>query len=282
MARRDGGSKRGSARSERPLAKGGRPPNRSEGGDGARAGTARPGPDIKGLDLLYGVHAATAALGNKARRIRHIWASPNAAKRLDLPASLRPLVEIVPPGELDARVPDGAVHQGLVVLSEPLAEPDIADVAAMTRVAVLDQITDPHNVGAILRSAAAFGVEAIIVTERHAPTMTGLIAKIASGGLERVPLIRATNLARALQTIQGQGFFCVGLAGETTTDLADAMDGTQRLALVLGGEGPGLRRLTRERCDVLARIPMPGAMESLNVSNAAAIAFYLASRRRAD
>lgn len=268
-----------SAGSDRPGRAGGKP----------RGGGRRPAPK-PGLDTLYGVHAATAAIDNPGRTIRHIWATPNAAKRLTLPPALNDLLDIVAASELDARVPAGAVHQGLVVLAEPLPEPDVSDVAALHRVAVLDQITDPHNLGAILRSAAAFGIEAVIVTERHTPAVTGLIAKIASGGLERVPLIRATNLARAIETIQGYGFFCVGLAGETDTDVADAIKDARRLALVLGAEGQGLRRLTRERCDTLARIPMvgantddqDGAIDSINVSNAAAIAFYLASRTAED
>ena len=248
--------------------------------DKPRSNRARPdrhrSPVPAGLDLVYGLHAGEAALANPARTIRAVWASRDIAQRL---ADRQPrAIEIADADALAARVPPGAVHQGLVVLAEPLAEPDISDVAAMTRVAVLDQVTDPHNLGAILRSAAAFGIEAVVTTERHAPTVTGLVAKTASGALERVPLIRATNLARAIETLRGHGFFCVGLAGESEVELADAIADAPRLALVLGAEGPGLRRLTRERCDMLARIAMPGGMASLNVSNAAAIAFYLVSR----
>ena len=231
------------------------------------------------------MHAGEAALANPARTIRAVWTLPDVARRLADRQALTPprasLLEIADADALAARLPAGAVHQGLVVLAEPLPEPDISDAAAMACVAVLDQVTDPHNLGAILRSAAAFGIEAVVTTERHAPAVTGLVAKTASGALERVPLVRVTNLARAIETLQGHGFFCVGLAGETETDLGDAIADTPRLALVLGAEGPGLRRLTRERCDTLARIPIPGGMESLNVSNAAAIAFYLASRRGA-
>ena len=271
-ARRDAGKAAG----ERPA------PNAQKGRSRARRppreDAARRGNDAAGLDLLYGVHAVSAAFKNPARVVRRVWATENGAKRITVPARLASLLEIETAEAIAARLPDGAVHQGILAAAEPLPEAMLADAAAMRRVAVLDQVTDPHNIGAILRSAAAFGVEALVMTERHAPATTGLVAKIASGALEQVALIRATNLARAIETLQGQGFFCVGLAGETEDDLADAVDGVERVALVLGAEGAGLRRLTRERCDILARIPMPGAMESLNVSNAAAIAFYVAAR----
>ena len=279
---KDGGVKGRAKRTESDKAPAGHrydPPKRS------RAGGHRTPASPPGLDTIYGFHAGEAALANPARTIRRIWASQGAAGRIAMPtnrADLLALLEVVAADALDARVPGGAVHQGLVVLAEPLVPHDLSDVAAMRRVAVLDQVTDPHNLGAILRSAAAFGIDAVIATERHAPATTGLVAKTASGALERVPIIRATNLARAIDTIRAYGFFCVGLAGETETDLETAIGGAPRLALVLGAEGPGLRRLTRERCDALARIPMVAGTESLNVSNAAAIAFYLASRTAGD
>ncbi len=245
-----------------------------------RTGTAKGATERTGQasgHLLYGLHAVGAALANPARTIHDVWVTPGADKRLDWPSTRSGRPRSTSPAEIDAMLPD-AVHQGVAARVEPLPMLGIEDTERMTRVVVLDQITDPHNLGAILRSAAAFGIEALVTTERHAPAATGLVAKTASGALERVPLVRVTNLARALDALKDTGFFCVGLAGEASADLEDAVAGATKLALVMGAEGPGLRRLTRERCDVLARIPMTHAIESLNVSNAAAIAFYAAAR----
>lgn len=187
------------------------------------------------------------------------------------------VVEAAPP-ELDRLVGRDAVHQGVVAQVEPLPERDLGDLPAGDLVLVLDQVTDPHNVGAILRSAAALDVAALVVTRRHAPRETGTLAKAASGALEHVPLLRVPNLARAIETLSDQGFRTIGLDSEGDDDLPDVLaDGPT--ALVLGAEGAGLRDLTRKRVDALARLDMPGPIRSLNVSNAAAIALYVTRRR---
>jgi 23S rRNA (guanosine2251-2'-O)-methyltransferase len=182
--------------------------------------------------------------------------------------------------DLGRLVPHDAPHQGVVIEVEPLEEAWLDDVLAASPdravLLVLDQVTDPHNVGAILRSAAAFDTIGIVTQDRHSPPESGVIAKAASGALERVPWVRVVNLARALEQIGEAGFWRIGLAGEAETDLKDAL-GPQRVALVLGAEGAGLRQNTREHCDALARLPISSAIESLNVSNAAAIALYAAS-----
>lgn len=182
--------------------------------------------------------------------------------------------------DLGRLVPSDAPHQGLVVEVEPLEVTWLDDVlsAAPDRaiLLVLDQVTDPHNVGAILRSAAAFGAIAVVTQDRHSPPESGALAKAASGALELVPWVRAVNLARALGDIAEAEFWRIGLAGDSETLLKDAL-GPKRVALVLGAEGAGLRPNTREHCDALARLPITGAVESLNVSNAAAVALYAAS-----
>jgi 23S rRNA (guanosine2251-2'-O)-methyltransferase len=192
----------------------------------------------------------------------------------DLPVTLADVADL---GRL---VPSDAPHQGLVIEAEPLDEVWLDDLlqGAADRAAllVLDQVTDPHNLGAILRSAAAFGAIGIVTQDRHSPPESGVVAKAASGALERVPWARVVNLARALEEIAEAGFWRIGLAGDAETALKDAL-GPQRVALVLGAEGAGLRPNTREHCDALARLPITDAVESLNVSNAAAIALYAVS-----
>lgn len=182
--------------------------------------------------------------------------------------------------DLGRLVPHDAPHQGVVIEVEPLEEVWLGDllneVPERAVLLVLDQVTDPHNVGAILRSAAAFGAVGIVTQDRHSPPESGVVAKAASGALERMPWARVVNLARALEEIGEAGFWRIGLTGDAETDLKDAL-GPPRVALVLGAEGPGLRQNTREHCDALAKLPISGAVESLNVSNAAAVALYAAS-----
>jgi 23S rRNA (guanosine2251-2'-O)-methyltransferase len=228
--------------------------------------------------VLYGWHTVTAALTNPKRRIRHLFATENALRRLADEGIVVPVTpEVVRPDALAARLTPDAVHQGLIAEADPLPAPAIEDLPASGIVLVLDQITDPHNVGAILRTAAAFAVAAVITTARHSPEATGVLAKSASGALELVPIVIVQNLARALAGLKARGFLTVGLDSEAPDDLA-ATGLKEPLALVLGAEGRGLRQLTGATCDRLARLALPGAIKSLNVSNATALALYIASR----
>jgi 23S rRNA (guanosine2251-2'-O)-methyltransferase len=229
--------------------------------------------------ILYGWHTVGAALANPQRQIRKLLLTENAARRLaDDKIDLRVTPEIVRPSVIDARLGPDAVHQGLLAEAEPLPSPDIETLSQEGIVLVLDQITDPHNVGAIMRSAAAFAVKAIVTTARHSPEATGVLAKSASGALELVPLVTVPNLARALNELNDQGFMTVGLDSEGSDDLG-AMTLRQPLALVLGAEGKGLRQLTRDTCSAVARLDMPGEIKSLNVSNAAVLALYIGASR---
>ncbi|MEO6381451.1 MAG: 23S rRNA (guanosine(2251)-2'-O)-methyltransferase RlmB [Nitrobacter sp.] len=232
-----------------------------------------------GPAILYGWHTVTAALANHARKIRKLLLTENAARRLaDENIETRITPEIVRPSAIDQRLGPDAVHQGLLVEADSLPSPDIDTLAQEGIVLVLDQITDPHNVGAIMRSAAAFAVKAIVTTARHSPEATGVLAKSASGALELVPLVLVQNLARALSELNDRGFMTVGLDSEGSEDLAD-IQLRQPLALVLGAEGKGLRQLTRETCSAVARLDMPGDIKSLNVSNAAVLALYIGASR---
>lgn len=229
--------------------------------------------------ILYGWHPVTLALANPNRRIRKLFATENAAHRLteeSIPTKVTP--EIVRPDVIARRLSADAVHQGLLAEVEPLDAPDIDTLEPDGIILVLDQITDPHNVGAILRSAAAFGVKAIVTTARHSPEVTGVLAKAASGALEYVPFVTVQNLARALTALNERGFMTVGLDSEGANNLA-TVKMRNPLALVLGAEGKGLRQLTRETCEVVARLDMPGEIKSLNVSNAAALALYIGASR---
>jgi 23S rRNA (guanosine2251-2'-O)-methyltransferase len=235
--------------------------------------------DPDGPVVLYGWHTVTMALANPARQIRKLTLTENAAKRLaeeNIETRIAP--EIVRPEEIDRLLSPDAVHQGLLAEADPLPSPDIESLEQDGMVLVLDQITDPHNVGAILRSAAAFAVKAIVTTGRHSPEATGVLAKAASGALELVPIITVPNLARALTTLNDIGFQTVGLDSEGSEDLGNVAL-REPLALVLGAEGKGLRRLTRETCSVVARLDMPGEIKSLNVSNAAALSLYVGASR---
>jgi 23S rRNA (guanosine2251-2'-O)-methyltransferase len=229
------------------------------------------------VSVLYGWHTVTAALRNPSRHPRKLLATENAARRLtdEVPLPIPP--EIVRPGAIAERLPPDAVHQGLYLEADPLPSPPIEELAPQGVVLVLDQITDPHNVGAIFRSASAFSAAAIVTTMRHSPEATGVLAKSASGAIEHVPLIAVQNLARGLGALKERGFFVVGLDSDGDTEL-DRLPLQMPLALVLGAEGRGLRQLTKELCDHVARLTLPGAIKSLNVSNAATLALYIASR----
>src|SRR4051794_1238924 len=229
---------------------------------------------------FWGRHAVAAALDNPRREVLRAWATSEAAAFMQFPKDLPVILADV--ADLGRLVPNDAPHQGVVIEAEPLDEVWLDDLLRGSReravLLVLDQVTDPHNVGAILRSAAAFGAIGMVTQDRHSPPESGVVAKAASGALERVPWARVVNLARALEEIAEAGFWRIGLAGDADTDLKNAL-GPQRVALVLGAEGPGLRPNTREHCDALARLPITDAVESLNVSNAAAVALYAASSR---
>jgi 23S rRNA (guanosine2251-2'-O)-methyltransferase len=227
---------------------------------------------------LWGRHAVTAALDNPQRKVLRAWATRDAADFMQFPKDVA--VTIADVADLGRLVPHDVPHQGVVIEVEPLEEVwldgMLHDASERAALLVLDQVTDPHNVGAILRSVAAFGAIGIVTQDRHSPPESGALAKAASGALERVPWARVVNLARALEEIGEAGFWRIGLAGDAETELKEAL-GPARVALVLGAEGAGLRHNTREHCDALARLPISDAVESLNVSNAAAVALYAAS-----
>ncbi|HEV2559671.1 MAG TPA: RNA methyltransferase [Microvirga sp.] len=250
------------------------------GGGKGRLHEARPRRQTSDEDrtVLYGWHPVSEALRNSRRAFHKLLATENSAKRLaeelgDLP--IEP--EIVRPFDISKLVEPDAVHQGLYLEADPLPSPDLDTLSGERIVLALDQITDPHNVGAIVRSAAAFDVEAIITTARHSPAATGVLAKAASGGLEHVPFLVVRNLAEALIALGERGFQRIGLDsdGEAQIDEAPLR---KPAVLVLGSEGKGLRQRTRDCCDVIGRLDMPGAIKSLNVSNATAIALYAVSR----
>ena len=245
----------------------------------ARRDTLRPERDVS---TLYGWHTVKAALANPERQVRKLLATENAARRLqEENVSLPVAPEIVRPTAIAERLSPDAVHQGLYLEADPLPSPPIDEIEPKGTVLVLDQITDPHNVGAIFRSAAAFGATAIVTTARHSPEATGVLAKSASGALEHVPLITVQNLARGLAALKQRGFFVVGLDSSGDSELA-GLPLREPLALVLGAEGRGLRQLTKDTCDHVARLALPGAIQSLNVSNAAAIALHIANGKLAS
>lgn len=269
----------------------GRDPSRAEGRvprpggpkGAAPRGAVQKGGSRSGELWLYGRHPVEAALLNPDRRCRRLMITREARADLDAVLSRSPHAPTIEPADRTALTDllgDQAIHQGMALRVDPL--PDLTPEDLVERYAeatdavvlVLDQVTDPHNVGAVLRSAAAFGAVAVMVQDRHSPEETGVLAKSASGALERMPLVRVANLARALETLKDGGFWSAGLAADGPTTLAGAkLSG--KVALVLGSEGAGLRRLTRDTCDLLVRLPMmPDSMESLNVSNAAAVALY--------
>ncbi len=265
----------------------GAPPPPAAARDAPLAASPKPGRE-RGTGWLYGRHAVAAALTNPARRWRRLAIlAGEAGEAAALVAAAHALrrgageaVQVVDRAALNLLLPEGAVHQGWALAVEPLAAPALDDVlraaeakSGRSIVVVLDQVTDPHNVGAVLRSAAAFGAAAVILAGHGAPPVTGTLAKAASGALERVPLVLVVNLARALDLLKEAGYWCCGLDEDAPAPLA-TLDLGPRVALVLGSEGGGLRRLLRERCDYLARLPTLPALPSLNISNAAAIALY--------
>lgn len=263
--------------------RGGSPAHRGRPAPGAPEGGRRP---RAGENWIYGHHAVIAVLANPARRIERLVVTREAGEIIAKAGLARRVpTEIASGLDIAALLPEGAVHQGFAVRAAPLPERHIEDLlaalpeGASALVVVLDQVTDPRNVGAILRSAAAFGAIAVIQPERHGADVTAALAKAASGALETVALLRVTNIARTLETLKGAGFWCVGLDARAPQALAE-VDLTGRIALVLGSEGAGLRRLVADTCDLRARLPIGPGMESLNVAAAAAIALYEAARRR--
>ena len=224
--------------------------------------------------MIYGLHAVEAALGNPNRVINRLFATENAARRLSSAIEARGLApELLEARGLDDLIGGEARHQGVAIEAEPLGQPELADLSDADLVVVLDQVTDPQNVGAILRSAAAFGARAIVTTERRSPPITGVLAKAASGALEHVAVVKVTNLAAALRELGQLGFARIGLDASSGEVLED-QPFTGPTALVLGAEGKGLRRLTQENCDALCRLRTEAKLASLNVSNAAAIALH--------
>lgn len=229
--------------------------------------------------FLYGLHTVRAALANPERKPIKLSLTQNALVRLEIgPVEALPFpVEIVTPQDLDRHLGPEAIHQGVMLETRPLPTRRLEALKESPLILVLDQVTDPHNVGAIMRTAVAFGAGAVITTMRHSPTESGVLAKSASGALELIPYIQITNLADALGELHKLGFVSIGLDSEGPQPLEDSFSG-EKLALVLGSEGKGLRQKTRETVHALARLDMPGEIKSLNVSNAAAIALY-ASRQ---
>jgi 23S rRNA (guanosine2251-2'-O)-methyltransferase len=246
-----------------------------------RASGHRHRPPQGGDDVLriYGIHAVRAALANPRRTTHRIYATPNAMQRLEGEiAATRPEIHNVTPQDLDRLVGEDAVHQGVLIEAAPLPDLGLTDAPEARLILFLDQITDPHNVGAIMRSAVAFGAGAIVMTARHSPPLSGALAKAASGALDILPVLRVANLARALAEAGELGFTRIGLdsgAGHALEELT----ATERMALVLGAEDRGLRRLTGEHCDMICAIGTFGAIASLNVSNAAAIALHLMAHK---
>jgi 23S rRNA (guanosine2251-2'-O)-methyltransferase len=236
-----------------------------------------------GSEWLYGIHAVQAALANPDRKLGRAVLTSRATETIGKKLLSRVQVETLEPGAIDRLLPPGAVHQGAALEAWPLKSRDLDEILAEPApesgskgrriVLVLDQLSDPHNVGAILRTAAAFNVTAVVVQDRHAPPQSGALAKAASGALDMIPYVEVVNIARALDQLAELGFWRIALAGDGEQSLAEAVPPGD-VALVLGSEGDGIRRLVREHCEASALIPISSAMESLNVSNAAAIALY--------
>jgi 23S rRNA (guanosine2251-2'-O)-methyltransferase len=255
--------------------------------DGSQARPSGDRPPAAGSgQWLYGLHAVEAALANPRRRLGRACLTPRAAELIGEKLLNRVRVDVMEPGAIDKLLPAGAVHQGAALEAWPLKNRDLEGILAESSgtrrvVLVLDQLTDPHNVGAILRTAAAFGVIAVVVQDRNAPPQSGTLAKAASGALDLIPYVEVVNIARTLDQLAEKGFWRIALAGDGEQSIADAVPAGD-VALVLGSEGAGIRRLVREHCEAAAFIPIAKTMESLNVSNAAAVALYELSRARSE
>ncbi|MDZ4375374.1 MAG: 23S rRNA (guanosine(2251)-2'-O)-methyltransferase RlmB [Phenylobacterium sp.] len=246
------------------------------------SGPARPRGSPPSDDWIWGWHAVEAALSNPLRGVPlRLVATPDKARQIEALVGRSPVLEVHESHQIGLMLPQGAVHQGVAVRPAPLDDVDLADFEPRPGAVLLmlDQVTDPQNVGAILRSAAAFGVAGVILQDRNAPKLAGALAKAAAGAVDKTPVARVVNLSRALEELSRLGWRAVGLSGEADRTLDQALDGAATV-LVMGSEGDGLRRLVSEHCDELARIAMPGGFESLNVSAAAAIALYEAGRPR--
>lgn len=233
---------------------------------------------------LWGAHSVKAAINNPARQFKHLYATSNAAHHVKEAAAGRGIpLEILPVEKLDRLLSPGAVHQGIAALADPLRDMDLEDIKSGRDLVILDQVTDPHNVGAILRTACAFGIAAMIVTNRNAPYPTGVLAKAASGAVEHIPILRVANLSRTINKLNDIGYQTIGLADGAEFTLQQVRDQNQSprpLALVLGAEGKGIRDLTAKTCTDLAHLDLPGPIKALNVSNAAAVAFSIVARER--
>lgn len=224
---------------------------------------------------IYGIHAVLAALNNSSRKHQKIICTQKMREHLKQKLNIKDIViEIATSGEIYSLLPEGSVHQGVALKTTPI--PICSDLESLkldSPIIILDQVSDPHNIGAIMRSAAAFGFEAIIMTQDHAPSETPIIAKTACGALEILPIITATNLVRTMEKLKQAGYWCVGMDGSAKTNLRD-YKAEPKTALIMGAEGKGLRPLTQKNCDFIVKLPINKAMESLNVSNASAIAMY--------
>ncbi|HBM91389.1 MAG TPA: 23S rRNA (guanosine(2251)-2'-O)-methyltransferase RlmB [Rhodospirillaceae bacterium] len=247
-------------------------------------------PRLEGT-VLWGLHAVAEAWLNPNRKCLSLRVSDggltalqDTLQKAESLGLSRPEYQITDRAEIDTFLPRGTVHQGILLETKTLPPVTLDDLLGQEEtpslVVLLDQVTDPHNVGAVLRSAAALGADAVIVTERKAPQTTGILAKTACGAVEHIPLIPVVNLTRAIKALQGESFWCIGLAEEGKSDLASCTLSSGKIALVLGAEGDGLRRLTREHCDELVHLPTQGPIGSLNVSNAAAVALYEVKRQK--
>lgn len=234
-------------------------------------------------EILYGLHTCEAALNNPRRVFRRARATRNAARKLQeafRAAGIEP--DIVHPRALNRELGPDAVHQGVLLIADPLAQPRLDQIPRHGVVVLLDQVTDPHNVGAILRTACAFAASAVVTTARHAPESSAVLAKAASGALEHVPYVKVTNLARAIAELKDYGFTIYGLDSEAPAVLDTAGAVPEAAAIVLGAEGKGLRQLTRRSCDHLVRLALPGPIRSLNVSNAAAITLFAMTKQAGE